>query len=88
MRIEEVLQFLRDRYGLYIDRLPPNDGFSEASITDRESLRQNLAAFKSRLREVGFYRDLSDAYVTQTVKPRYSIAKASAVEARASEGIE
>ena len=88
MRIEEVLQFLRDRYGLYIDRLPPNDGFSEASITDRESLRQNLAAFKSRLREVGFYRDLSDAYVTQTVKPRYSIAKVGVVDARTSGGIE
>lgn len=74
MRIEEVLRVLRDRYGIYIDRLPPNDGFGEASITDREALRENLAAFKNRLREVGFYRDLSDAYITQTVKPRYSIA--------------
>lgn len=75
MRIEEVLQFLRERYGIYVDRLPPKDGFGEASITDREALRENAAAFKNRLREVGFYRDLSDAYVTQTVKPRYSIAK-------------
>lgn len=75
MRIEEVLQFLRERYGIYIDRLPPGDGFSEASITDREALRENVSAFKNRLREVGFYRDLSDAYVTQTVQPRYSIAK-------------
>ncbi|MEP3480585.1 MAG: hypothetical protein ABJZ55_15150 [Fuerstiella sp.] len=75
MRIEEVLNFLRERYGIYVDRLPPNDGFGEASITDREALRENVAAFKTRLREVGFYRDLSDAYVTQTVKPRYSIAK-------------
>ena len=73
MRIEEVLKFLRERYGIFVDRLPPNDGFGEASITDREALRENLAAFKNRLREVGFYRDLSDAYVTQTVKPRYSI---------------
>lgn len=75
MRIEEVLHFLRERYGIYVDRLPPNDGFLEASITDREALRQNAAAFKTRLREVGFYRDLSDAYVTQTVTPRYSVAK-------------
>ena len=29
----------------------------------------------SRLREIGFYRDLSDAYVTQTVTPRYRIGK-------------
>ncbi|QDU02413.1 hypothetical protein V6x_21160 [Gimesia chilikensis] len=75
MRIEEVLLFLRERYGIYVDRLPPNDGFGEASITDREALRENLALFKTRLREVGFYRDLSDAYVTQTVTPRYSIAE-------------
>ena len=74
MRIEEVLEFFKSRYGIYIDRLPPNDGFGEPSITDREALRENLDAFKTRLREVGFFRDLSDAYVTQTVKPRYSIA--------------
>jgi hypothetical protein len=77
IRIEEVLEFFRSRYGIYIDRLPPNDGFGEPSITDREALRENLGAFKNRLREVGFFRDLSDAYVTQTVKPRYSIGKRS-----------
>lgn len=87
MRIEEVLRFLRERYGIYIDRLPPGDGFGDASITDREALRENVAAFKNRLREVGFYRDLSDAYVTQTVQPRYSIVKHSAEEsAKGDEG--
>lgn len=75
IRIEEVFHVLRHRYGIYIDRLPPNDGFGEASITDREALRANVGAFKNRLREVGFYHDLSDAYITQTVKPRYAIAK-------------
>lgn len=80
MRIEEVLNLLRERYGIYIDRLPPDDGFGEASITDREALRENLSAFKSRLREVGFYRDLSDAYVTQTIQPRYQIAKSGDME--------
>ena len=86
MRIEEVLHFLRNRYGIFVDRLPPDDGFGEASITDREALRENLAAFKNRLREVGFYRDLSDAYVTQTVTPRYSIAKYNPVEATEENG--
>ena len=42
-------------------------------MTDHRALRTNLVAFTSRLREVGFYRDLSDAYVTQTVTPRYRI---------------
>jgi hypothetical protein len=73
LRIAEVLSFLRERYGLYIDRLPPGDGFSTPSIQDRVALRDNVVAFTARLREIGFYRDLSDAYVTQTVTPRYVI---------------
>lgn len=73
MRIDELTTSLQKRYGLYIDRLPPNDGFGKTSITHQQALRNNLEAFKSRLREVGFYRDLSDAYVTQTVTPRYRI---------------
>lgn len=73
LRIDEVLTFLRGRYGIYIDQLPRGDGFGLPSITDRRALRTNLVAFTSRLRELGFYRDLSDAYITQTVTPRYRI---------------
>jgi len=76
VRIEELLAFLRERYGLFIDRLPEfiqNSG----SILDRRALRLNLEAFKRRLREIGFYEDLSDAYVTQKVTPRYAITKTS-----------
>jgi len=42
---------------------------------DRRALRLNLEAFKRRLREIGFYEDLSDAYVTQKVSPRYAIER-------------
>ncbi len=73
MRIDELLVFLRERYGLYVDNLPVGDGFSTPSIDDRRALRENLEAFLARLREIGFYRDLSDAYVTQTITPRYRI---------------
>jgi hypothetical protein len=73
LRLEEVLLFLRERYGLYIDRLPPGDGFGPPSIQDRVAWRENVTALTARLREIGFYRDLSDAYVTQTVTPRYVI---------------
>jgi hypothetical protein len=76
MRIDELLACLRDRYGLYIDQLPQGDGFGPPSITDRQALRSNLSAFIARLREVGFFRDLSDAYVTQTITPRYRINEA------------
>lgn len=73
MRIDDLLTFLRERYGLYIDQLPPGGGFGAPSIDDRKALRANVQAFTGRLREIGFYRDLSDAYVTQTVVPRYTI---------------
>lgn len=75
MRIDDLLTFLRERYGLYIDQLPSGEGFAIPSIEERKALRSNAQAFTSRLREIGFYRDLSDAYVTQTVVPRYTIAK-------------
>ncbi len=72
IRIEELLDYLRGRYGLYIDRLPEN-AQHESSVHDRHALRRNLDAFKLRLREIGFYKDLSDAYVNQKVSPRYKI---------------
>jgi len=70
MRIDDLLSFLRERYGLYIDQLPPGEGFAIPNIDERKALRSNVQAFTGRLREIGFYRDLSDAYVTQTVVPR------------------
>ena len=73
LRIEALLTWLRERYGLHIDRLPRGDGFGAPSIEDRAALRENTAAFTDRLREVGSYRDLSDAYVSQTLTPRYRI---------------
>lgn len=75
MKIDDLLTFLRERYGIYIDQLPAGEGFVSPSIEERKALRTNAQAFTSRLREIGFYRDLSDAYVTQTVIPRYTIAK-------------
>lgn len=78
LRIEELLDFLRERYGIFVDRLPEGDGFSEESITDREGLRANTEALKGRLRELGFYRDLSDAYIVQTLKPRFEFGQHTA----------
>jgi hypothetical protein len=75
LRVDEFLGVLRERYGLYIDRLPDGDGFGPATITDHAALRANTAAFIARLREIGYYSDLSDAYLTQTITPRYTIAR-------------
>ncbi|CNE22018.1 Uncharacterised protein [Mycobacterium tuberculosis] len=73
LRVDEFLAFLEARYGLYIDRLPPGDGFGRPSIIEQRALRDNTRAFTTRLREIGFYSDLSDAYLTQTITPRYVI---------------
>ena len=72
-RVDELLTFLRERYGIHVDRLPPGEGFAAAGIDDLAALRQNAEDFKGRLREIGFFRDLSDAFVTQTITPRYTI---------------
>ena len=72
--VDELLTFLRERYGIHVDRLPPGDGFGAPSINDLAALRQNRKDFESRLREIGFFRDLSDAFVTQTIAPRYTIS--------------
>jgi hypothetical protein len=78
LRVDEFLAILRDRYGLYIDRLPAGDGFGPATVTDHAALRANAAAFTARLREIGFYSDLSDAYLTQTITPRYTVGRQAA----------
>jgi hypothetical protein len=75
LRVDQFLTILRLRYGLYIDRLPNGEGFSRPSIDDHAALRDNVRAFTDRLREIGFYSDLSDAYLTQTISPRYAISE-------------
>ena len=73
LRVDQLLTFLKSRYGIHIDSLPETDSFCDQSIDVNSALRDNLVGFKRRLREIGFYRDLSDAYITQTVTPRYQI---------------
>lgn len=73
LRVDEFLTILRERYGLHIDRLPSGDGFGRPTIDDHAALRANTDAFTARLREIGFYSDMSDAYLTQTITPRYTV---------------
>lgn len=73
IQLEALLRTLRERYGLYIDKLPIEEGFSDPSIEERQVLRDNTMAFKEKLREIGFFQDLSDASISQHVRPRYQI---------------
>ncbi|OIJ91185.1 methylation-associated defense system protein MAD7 [Streptomyces colonosanans] len=81
LRLDEFLALLRDRYGLYVDRLPTSDGFDPVGLEEETVLRANTEAFTTRMREIGFYEDLSDAYLTQVITPRFTITEDGLVTA-------
>ncbi|MFE2864964.1 hypothetical protein [Embleya sp. NPDC059259] len=81
LRLDEFLALLRSRYGLHVDRLPVGDGFGPAGLDDEAALRANTEAFTTRMREIGFYDDLSDAYFTQVLTPRFIISEDGLVKA-------
>lgn len=66
--VDDFVNWLRARYGLV---LAPRS--ESATIHDLEAFNQNLRQLKDRLREIGFYTDLSDAYNAQVIRPRYTI---------------
>ena len=66
--IDEFVTWLKERYGFTIVPDWPN-----ATIKDYEAFNDNMQHLKSRLREIGFYTDLSDAYNAQKIRPRYEI---------------
>ncbi len=66
--IDDLLFWMRQRYGL---TLMPD--WPAATIQDYEAFNANLSILKRRLREIGFYTDLSDAYNAQVIHPRYEI---------------
>ena len=70
--IEELMEKLRNRYGLVINGIG-EERFAEADVNTNLAFRENVEAFKHKLRQIGFYNDLSDAYILQKVRPRYEI---------------
>lgn len=74
MSIDELTTSLRNKYGLIINGLDESR-FKNANIETHLAFKENLDAFKTKLRQIGFYNDLSDAYILQRVRPRYEIAE-------------
>lgn len=66
--VDEFVDWLRGRYGL---TLAPH--WPDATIQEYEAFNANLRHLRDRLREIGFYTDLSDAYNAQTIRPRYTM---------------
>jgi hypothetical protein len=74
LSIEELTKELRTRYGLIINGLDEKR-FEDAGVNTHLAFKENMDAFKSKLRQIGFYNDLSDAYILQRIRPRYEINK-------------
>ena len=70
LSIEELIQQIRDRYGLVINGLS-EDRFKNADLNTHLAFKENVESFKLKLRQIGFYNDLSDAYILQRIRPRY-----------------
>ena len=72
LSIEELVSNIRDRYGLVINGLN-EERFTDADLQTHLAFKENMEAFKMKLRQIGFYNDLSDAYILQRIRPRYEL---------------
>lgn len=71
--VGDFLTWMERRYGFVIAPGVTKAGRRPVSLDEHRAFRANLRAFKDRLREIGFYDDLSDAYNAQTIRPRYEL---------------
>ena len=72
LSIDELVEEIRNRYGLIINGLT-EDRFAETGVEANEAFRINMEAFKDKLRQIGFYTDMRDAYILQKIRPRYKL---------------
>lgn len=70
--IEDLMENLKNRYGLVINGLNEEE-YRNADVNTNLAFKENVEAFKSKLRQIGFYNDMSDAYILQKVRPRYEL---------------
>jgi hypothetical protein len=73
--IDDFLLWIERRYGFVIAPATTPAGRRPVTLDEHRAFRENVRALKDRLREIGFYDDLSDAYNAQTVRPRYELAR-------------
>lgn len=67
--IVSFVEWLKNRYGIYINEWVTGTDSPETA----KALNNNFLALKERLRQLGFYTDLSDASNSQVIKPRFKI---------------
>lgn len=67
LRLVDFLDFLENRYGVLIYKVP--DGMD--SIEANRVARENLVALQKRLRQMGLFENLSDDFEAQYITPQY-----------------
>ncbi|HUU29582.1 MAG TPA: hypothetical protein VM123_17400 [archaeon] len=67
--ISDFIAWLRNRYGIYIDTIKEQSDCPEVAY----ALESNYSSLKDRLRQLGFFTDLSDASISQVIRPRFPI---------------
>lgn len=67
--VSGFVEWLRQRYGILIDTTGEQSDSPEVA----RALEANYTALKDRLRQLGFFTDLSDASISQVIKPRFPI---------------
>jgi hypothetical protein len=70
MRVQRLIERLEARYDLLVSH-PPDRFASDPRVLG--VLAGNVERLKVRLRETGLYTDLSDAFLAQTIRPRFVI---------------
>ena len=70
--IVSFVEWLKNRYGIHI-----NEWISDFDSPETaKAINNNFLMLKERLRQLGFYTDLSDASNSQVIKPRFKIGPA------------
>lgn len=72
LSIEDLASSIRRRYGLVINGIE-EPRFADSDVVTHAAFKENMDAFKNKLRQIGFYSDLSDACILQKIQPRYKI---------------
>lgn len=72
LSIDELTNHIRNRYGLIINGVN-EEKYQNTDLNTNIAFKENMDALKNKLRQIGFYNDLSDAYILQKVRPRYNV---------------
>ena len=72
LSIEDLASEISNRYGLIINGVH-EERFANADVETNAAFKVNMDAFKNKLRQIGFYTDMSDACILQKIRPRYKL---------------